>query len=270
MVYSGGNKPIAPISDPYTMFNKLYGQMKDRESLNSVLDDLQEDLRKLKEVVSSEDAKLLEEHATLIRETEQELRSSNDNVLNHAVPELEPGVRNDNDNMPRISKMQIDLMVNSFIGNFTRIATLQFTNSVGQAKMKWLGVDEGHHELSHEPNSNEAAQEKLTKINTWYCEQIAYLAKRLAETPEPNGEGSMLDNTTIIWTNELGEGNSHTLNDIPFVLIGGGLNFKMGRSLRLPKVSHNRLLMSIAHGMGHHIERFGNPDYCGDGPLVLS
>jgi len=270
MVYSGGNKPIAPISDPYAMFNKLYGQMKDRESLRSVLDDLQEDLRKLKEVVSSEDAKLLDEHATLIRETEQELRSSTDQVLNHAVPELEPGVRNENDNMPRISKMQIDLMVNSFIGDFTRIATLQFTNSVGQAKMKWLGVEEGHHELSHEPNSNEAAQDKLTKINTWYCEQIAYLAKRLAETPEPNGDGSMLDNTTIIWTNELGEGNSHTLNDIPFVLIGGGLNFKTGRSLTLPKIAHNRLLMSIAHGMGHHIERFGNPDYCGDGPLVLS
>lgn len=270
MVYAGGNKPIAPISDPYAMFNKLYGQMKDRESLKSVLDDLQEDLRKLKEVVSSEDAKLLEEHATLIRETEQELRNSENDTLNHAVPELELGVRNENDNMPRISKMQIDLMVNSFIGDFTRIATLQFTNSVGQAKMRWLGVEEGHHELSHEPNSNTAAQDKLTKINTWYCEQIAYLAKRLAETPEPNGEGSMLDNTTIVWTNELGEGNSHTLNDIPFVLIGGGLNFKMGRSLNLPKIAHNRLLLSIAHGMGHHLERFGNPDYCGDGALVLS
>ncbi len=269
MVYAGGNKPIAPISDPYAMFNKLYGQMKDRESLKSVLDDLQEDLRKLKEVVSSEDAKLLEEHATLIRETEQELRNSENDTLNHAVPELEPGVRNENDNMPRISKMQIDLMVNSFIGDFTRIATLQFTNSVGQAKMRWLGVEEGHHELSHEPNSNTAAQDKLAKINTWYCEQIAYLAKRLAETPEPNGEGSMLDNTTIVWTNELGEGNSHTLNDIPFVLIGGGLNFKMGRSLNLPKIAHNRLLLSIAHGMGHHLERFGNPDYCGDGALVL-
>jgi hypothetical protein len=270
MVYAGGNKPIAPISDPYAMFNKLYGQTKDRESLKSVLDDLQEDLRKIKEVVSSEDAKLLEEHANLIRETEMELQSDTQSMLNHPVPELESGVRNDNENMPRISKMQIDLMVNSFIGDFSRIATLQFTNSVGQAKMKWLGVEEGHHELSHEPNSNAAAQDKLTKINTWYCEQIAYLAKRLAETPEPSGDGSMLDNTTIIWTNELGEGNSHTLNDIPFVLIGGGLNFKMGRSLHLPRIAHNRLLLSIAHGMGHHIDRFGNPNYCGDGPLVLS
>ncbi len=54
--------------------------------------------------------------------------------------------------------MQIDLMVNSFQNDFARVATLQMTNSVGQAKMRWLGIDEGHHELSHEPDSNEKAQ----------------------------------------------------------------------------------------------------------------
>ena len=52
---------------------------------------------------------------------------------------------------------------------------------------------------------------------------MAYLAKRLAETPEPGGSGSLLDNTLIVWTNELGKGNSHTLNNIPFVMVGGGL-----------------------------------------------
>ena len=100
---------------------------------------------------------------------------------------------------------------------------------------------------------------------------MAYLAKRLAETPEPGGEGSLLDNTTIVWTNELGKGNSHTLNDIPFVLVGGGLDGPaMGRSLKLSKVPHNRLLLSLAHGMGHEIKRFGNPDFCTDGPLALA
>ena len=53
-------------------------------------------------------------------------------------------------------------------------------------------------------------------------------AKRLAETPEPDGDGTLLDNTLIVWTNELGKGNSHTLDDIPFVLVGGGCGFKMG------------------------------------------
>jgi len=93
----------------------------------------------------------------------------------------------------------------------------------------------------------------------------------LAETPEPGGEGSLLDNTTVVWTNELGKGNSHTLNDIPFVLVGGGLNnIRMGRSLKLGKIPHNRLLLSLAHGMGHEITRFGNVDHCTDGPLSLS
>ena len=94
----------------------------------------------------------------------------------------------------------------------------------------------------------------------------------------------------------MGKGNSHTLDNIPFVLVGNGLDFKMGRSLRFEKnppgrvlkaldqglevitgkslrtdkVAHNRLLLSLAHGFGHHITKFGNPDFCGDGPLSLT
>ena len=270
MVYTGPNKPIAPIDDPYQMFKKLYGRQKDQAALASILDDVQADLKKVRDVVSNEDKKLLEEHATFVREMEQELKANVGQKLTHAVPELEPGIREENDNMPKISKMQIDLMVNSFQADFTRVATLQYTNSVGMAKMNWLGVKEGHHELSHEPDSNASAQEKLTKINKWFAEQLAYLCKKLANTPEPGGPGNMLDNTTIIWTNELGQGNSHTLDNIPFVLVGGGLGFKMGQSLKFKKVAHNRLLMSIAHGFGHNIKKFGNPDFCAAGPLSLS
>jgi hypothetical protein len=267
MSYVGPNKPLAPIDNPYQMFSKLYGRQKDQESLSSILDDLQSDLHKVSSLVSAEDRRLLEEHTTFVRELEQELKPTGASQIAHAVPQLEPGVKEDNDNIPVISKQQIDLMVSSFAADFARVATLQYTNSVGGARMRWLGVDEGHHELSHEPDSNEKVQEKLTKINHWYCEQLAYLAQRLAETPEPGGEGSLLDNTLIVWTNELGKGNSHTLDNIPFVLVGNGLDFKMGRSLKYKGVPHNRLLLSLAHGVGHHIEQFGNPNFCGDGPL---
>jgi hypothetical protein len=270
MVYAGPNKPVAPIDDPYQMFTRLYGKKKDQELLASVLDDVKDDLQKVKKAISTEDRRLLDEHTTFVREMEQELRAAAKEKARVRVPELERGVRRHNDNMPRISKMQIDLLVNSFAADFARVATLQLTNSVGGARMKWLGVDEGHHQLSHEPDSNDKAQEKLTKINKWFCEQLAYLARRLAETPEPGGGGSLLDNTLIVWTNELGKGNSHTLDNIPFVLVGGGLGFKMGRSLKLPKVPHNRLLLALAHGFGHRITRFGNPDFCGGGALSLS
>jgi hypothetical protein len=266
MVYAGPNKPIAPVDDPYQMFAKLYGRMKDQESLKSILDDLQEDLRKVGAAVSAEDRKLLEEHAAFVRETEQELRAARPDA-GHAVPELEPGVKGENDNMPRIARMQIELMVNSFAADFARVATLQFTHSVGGARMRWLKVDEGHHELSHKPDNDRDSQDKLTRINRWYCEQLAYLARRLADTPEPGGGGSLLDNTLLVWTNELGKGNSHTLDNIPFVLVGNGLDFRMGRSIKYPRLPHNRLLLALAHGMGHRIERFGNPNFCAGGPL---
>lgn len=268
MVYAGPNKPIAPIDVPYQMFNKLYGRLKDQESLRSVLDELQDDLKKVRAAVNSADRKLLDEHTTLVRELEQELRNSPTTTTTHAVPQLEAGVKDDNDNMPQLSKMQIDLLVNSLTADFARVATLQFTNSVGQAKMRWLDIQEGHHDLSHHDDNKEESQQKLTKINHWYCEQLAYLASKLAATPESGGEGSMLDHTTIVWTNELGKGNSHTLDNIPFVLVGGGLGYEMGRSLKLPMVPHNRLLLSLAQSFGHDLKRFGNPDYCADGPLT--
>jgi hypothetical protein len=267
MSYAGPNKPVSPIDNPYQMFNKLYGRAKDQESLKSVLDDLREDLNQVRSKVSAEDRRILEEHTTIVREMEEELRAADTKDVGHAVPVIEQGVRKDNDNMPQISKLQIDLLVNSFAADFARVATLQYTNSVGQARFRWLGIEEGQHDLSHKPDSDADAQEKLTRINHWYCEQVAYLAKRLAETPEPGGVGSLLDNTTIIWTNELGQGNSHTLNNIPFVLVGNGLGMKMGRSLRYDKVAHNRLLLSIAHAWAIASTALATPIIAGDGPL---
>ena len=268
MVYAGPNKPVAPIDDPYQMFAKLYGRLNDQESVKSVLDDIREDLARIASVLPAEDRRLLEEHTSLVRDLEKEL-TQNVSANSHPEPKIELGVLQDNDQMPKISRMQIELVVASLAADFTRVATLQFTNSVGQARMKWLGVDEGQHDLSHEPNSNGIAQEKLVKINAWYAGEVAHLARRLAETPEPGNDGSLLDHTTIVWTNELGEGNSHTLDDIPWVLVGSGLGFTTGRAMQFQNLPHNRLLLSLAHAMGHlELNRFGNPDYCIDGPLT--
>ena len=268
MSYAGANQPVAPLDDPYQTFQKLYGRTKDRALLASVLDDLQEELKAVRAGVGAEDRKILDEHTTLVREVEKELQAASREDVGHAAPPLAPGIRRDNDNIPQLSKLQIDLLVRGFAADAARVATLQYTNSVGQARMRWLGIEEGQHDLSHEPDSNEKAQEKLTKVNKWYCEQVAYLAQKLAETPEPGGSGSLLDNTTIVWTNELGQGNSHTLDNIPFVLVGGGAGFQMGRSLDFKNAPHNRLLIALAHGYGHNVKTFGNPSYCADGPLT--
>lgn len=273
MVYAGPNKPVAPIDDPYQMFAKLYGDQRGRQALGSVLDEVRDDFRKIADLVGDEDRRLLEEHAEFVRAMERQVAADLDrSEVGHPAPRLEPGVRDVNEEMPRVSRMQIDLLVHSLAADFARVATLQYTNSVGNARMSWVGVNEGHHELSHRPDDDRDAQQKLTRVNRWYAGEVAHLAQRLAETPEPGGAGSMLDNTLIVWTNELGKGNTHTLEDIPFVLIGGSGKESWGvrgeRALALGGVPHNRLLLWLANSYGMDLKHFGKPDFCADGPLT--
>lgn len=272
MSYAGANQPVAPIDNPYQMFGKLYGRMKDRDNLVSVLDDVREDLTRVSAKLSARDKALLDQHVTIVRNLEKELQHKDtDAKMAHPMPELDPSVELVNDNTPQISRMQIDLLVNSLSNDMTRVATLQYMRSVGQAQMRWLGIQEGHHSLSHEPDNNQDSYGKLKKINTWFAGELAYLAKRLSETPEPSGEGSMLDHTLIVWTNELGKGNSHTLDNIPCVIIGGAPGVKTGRSLKLEKVPHNRLWLALAHTMGHdQLQTFGKAELCEGGALSLT
>lgn len=269
MVYGGPNQPLPPTSNPYRMFEKMYGKVQDRENLLSVLGDLQADIVQSKRIQDSRDLELLKEQAGLMNRMERDLVASRQMNFNVDPIKLPINVADIDENMPQLSRMQIDLLINGFQNDLNRIATLQYTNSVGQARMKWLDVSEGHHQLSHEPDKNKDAQEKLTRINTWYCEQLAYLCKRLAESKEPGTDQSMLDNTLVVWTNELGHGNSHTLNNLPFVMVGGGFGFEMGRFVKVQNVSTTRVWMAIAHAMGHQLESFGLAKLCKEGPVKL-
>ena len=269
MCYAGPNQPIAPVSDPYSMYTKLYGKQEERENLLNVLDLLNRDAKQLKQPDDPRDREQLKAHLRNLKRTQGDLRDGAKTKFNASPLKLTPNVADEDNNMPELAKMQIDLMVNAFENDLNRIATLQFSKSVGSAKMRWLDVNEGHHQLSHLPDEDKKAQEKLTRINTWYCEQIAYLAQQLKETKEPGTDQSMLDNTMIIWTNELGHGNSHSLNNLPFVFVGGGFGFEMGQYKKVKKVSTDRLWLALAHQMGHQIESFGLPTLPQDGPIEL-
>ncbi len=269
MSYGGPNQPIAPIDDPYRMFDKMYGTMKDRENLLSVLDFVQQDIEATKSTVDPRDLKLLNSHKRFVGQMNADLKNSGNTTYATDPIELPKNVANISENMPELSKMQIDLMVNGFANDLNRVSTIQYTRSVGNEKMRWLDVKEGHHQLSHDPDDKKDSQEKLRRINTWYCEQVAYLCKRLEETKEPGTDKSMLDNTLVVWTNELGHGNSHTLQNLPMVMVGGGFGFDMGRFTKVKDVSTTRLWMAIAHAMGHQLDTFGLAKLCKDGPVKL-
>ena len=271
MCYAEANRPLAPIDDPKLMFNRLYGGAQQRQLVASVLDYVRDDLRRAERLISREDRQLLEQHLQSVRQLEQDMAAAAAQTeLQHPEPEIDPTIELVNDNTPLISRMQIDLLVNALANDMTRVASLQYMRSVGEARMRWLGVEEGHHSLSHEPDNNEAAYDKLKRINAWFAGELAYLAGRLAATPEPDGSGNLLENTQILWVNELGKGNSHTLSDIPFLLVGGGAGFRTHRALDLGGVPHNRLWLALAQGMGDvELQTFGSEKYCEAGPLSL-
>lgn len=267
--YAGPNQPITPLSDPQQTFQTLYGGLKDKETIGSVLDKVGGELKDLAAKLPAEDRDVLERHLTHVREYEKKLSNSEVGELRHPAPPPDPKIELINDQIPAVSRAQIELLANAFANDQARVATLQYTNSVGNARMNWVGVEDGHHALSHDPDHAKESFEKLVKINRWFAGEVAFLADRLAALPDPSGQGSLLDHTTILWTNELGKGNSHLQDNLPFLLLGGGLGFKMGRFLDLGGVAHNRLWLSIAHAFGHPIPTFGNPALCQDGPLQL-
>ncbi len=268
MVFAGPNEPIAPIDDPYAMYSKLYGKIEERENLLRVLNLIEKDFKRSADGFHPDDQQRLGKNAHRVHQMRNDL-AADTTELNVAPVELSLDVANTNDNMPELAKMQMDLLVNSFENDLNRIATFQFNKSVSNARMNWLDVKEGHHSLSHLPDKDKAAQEKLTRINTWFAEQVAYLVKQLSETKEPGTDQPMIDNTLVLWTNELGHGNSHTLNNLPFVMVGGGFGFEMGKYTKVDRVSTDRVWLAIANAMGHNIETFGLPSLPKDGPITF-
>src|SRR6266446_5228582 len=112
MSYGGPNKPVGPVSDPYQMYQKLYGQMKDKENLQSILTEVRGDLKKVRKLISAEDRRLLDEHESLVRQMEKDIAEASRQKLRASPPALEEGIKDQNDNVPKLSRMQIDLLVN--------------------------------------------------------------------------------------------------------------------------------------------------------------
>src|SRR5262249_43983040 len=146
---------------------------------------------------------------------------------------------------------------------------LQWSRSVSQTRFSWLNITEGHHDLSHRPDDDAAAVDKLTRINTWYAQQLAGLIARLQATPD-GARGTVFRQTPNLGCNELAKGNAHGRVGAPYVLAGSaGGALLTGRYLAYDgqSVPHNNLLVSILNAMGVPDRTFGKPDWC-TGPLT--
>jgi hypothetical protein len=277
-IYKGPAEPLSPEDNPLALFDRLFQgfspaepAMTDRLAAQrkSVLDVLRNDLSRLGAVVAVDDRPKVEAHLEALRSVERRLSGAGLSCS----PVAPPGTTDPraNDSMPLMSKLQIEVLAQAIACGSTRIASLQFDrNENSSTRFTWLWPDEprGHHELSHNDESDGAdAIGKLAGINAWYMEQLAYLMDLLAAVPE--GDGSVLDNTIIVWGSEIGNGSDHSDYPVPFLVAGGTSRFQGGRYYDMDGVRHARLLVSLAHLFGlSAVETYGVTD-TGRGPLSV-
>jgi hypothetical protein len=166
-------------------------------------------------------------------------------------------------NVPDHMKLMLDLIVLAFQMDKTRVATLMLNNDLSQMNFKFLEGVQGalHLDLTH--NGRAADKEAMyLKTNQFHIAQFAYLTQRMKEIPE--GEGSLLDNSILMLTSSLFDGDAHGANQLPFLLTGkGGGSIKTGRILDyLDKPDEHRkacsLHLSLMDRMGVNLDRFGD------------
>ncbi len=274
-IYAGANQPLAPEDDPYTMFARLFGDVgQDDTSLEriraerrSVIDLVKADLAGMQVRLGKAEQYKLDAHLEGIRDIEKLLEFGGPGGAACDVQTVGGGLDVfANDNFPALSRVQLDMLVTALTCGLSNVVSMQWSRGLSPTRFTWLGSTEEHHELSHSGDGDTAAQRQLTDINTWYAGEVAYLLGKLDAIPE--GNGSMLDNTLVVWGNALAKGSTHSSFPVPFVLAGGaGGYFNTGRFIDYGDELQNRLLVSICDALGlDEVDTYGDMDD-GSGPL---
>jgi len=296
MSYTGaGGQVVEPFDDPSVAFNTLFANVGDSASTTarrnsrrkSVLDGVTGELTALSASLSGSDKAKVESHLTQIRQIETQLQvsmpmnvctkppapaltASAPIIYNASGMETKQDPSADND-VPMRHDLVRKMLLASMACDMTRVGTIMMAPSRSDIFLSWIagGVTESHHDYSHEGDTNTTAQQRLVAINQWYAKQVAEMITLLKGVKE--GAGTMWDNTVLLWANELGVGNAHSHTQIPLMLAGnaGGF-FKTGQAIKMPSgTPHNRLLLSLIHGMGlTDVKTFGTAKFCADGPLT--
>ncbi len=279
--------PIPPRLDPQQIFIDLFGTLDPNNSeeakarlerKKSILDYVDRRYVALSAKLGAGDRQKLDQHLTKIRELEQSLENG---VVPSAICQLpeavdtsdyDPatGLNSADDGsilntttdaaIPKVGQFMIDMMVMAFACDITGAGTLQWTDTEAKHTFPWLSLNQHHHFYQHDGGFR---PEECEQIYRWYSEQHAYLLQALDAVDM--GDHTLLDESVVFFGSELADPPSHSKDNMPFLLGGGGGGLRGGRFLRnesLADRSHNNLLSAILNLFGIEAQTFGNPDFC--------
>ena len=256
--------PVNPEVNPKLAFDRLFAGSNPAESKEararrelfnkSVLDFVMDDARQLQANLGATDRRKLDEYLTAVREIERRIEQSGKFEIrtpsgDTTLPE--------NYSFEQHIRLMFDIQVLAFQTDSTRVSTFIVAHDGSDRRYPFIGVKEGHHELSHHDNKEEK-KAKIAKINHFHTTQFAYFLDKLKAVKE--GEGTLLDNCMILYGSGIADGNEHAHHNLPILLAGrGGGTLKTGRHVKLEgRVPLNNLYLSMLDRLGAPIERFGD------------
>jgi uncharacterized protein DUF1552 len=212
--------------NPRKVFERMFGQgdseaarLVRRQEDRSILDAVTTQATGLQGKLGSHDRATLDNYLEGVREIERRLTRAESQVAANAdiaIPQAPSGVPFEYEEHVRL---MYDLLALSFSADITRVFTFMMGREVSNRTYTQVGVTEGHHAVSHHQNKPEKL-EMLARIQAFHIGLFGEFVKNLDEIPD--GEGSLLDNSILLYGSNMSNSNAHDHYPLPNVLVGGG------------------------------------------------
>jgi hypothetical protein len=255
--------PMTPEVDPRAAFERLFGNGDSAASAEaaarrtiyrkSVLDFVLDDARRLERRLSASDRRKMDEYLTAVRDLERRIERAEQFPTpavpaGYAAPEIF-------ETYEQHMQLMYDVLALAFQTDSTRVATFIVAHDGSNRPYPNIGIRDGHHDLSHHRN-DEDKKKKLAQINRYHATQFARFLDRLKSTPE--GNGTLLDNCTILYGSGLSDGNQHNVRDLPILVAGSGTK-AFGSHTRVEKDTPlTNLYRTMLRNVGVATEKVGD------------
>jgi uncharacterized protein DUF1552 len=266
MSWRGPTSPLPAEINPRTVFERLFGEGDSTDATarqarlaheKSVLDYVTASLSRLRMRIGAGDQRKLEEYLESVRDIERRIQRAEEQSATLLLPNIErPGAVPDD--YMQYTKLMIDMQVVSWQTDMTRVSSFMLGRDGSNRAYREIGISDGHHTISHHQSDPEKV-DKLIKIDELHVAMFAYLLEKLKGTPE--GDGTLLDHSMVLFGSSISESNIHTHDDLPIVLAGGANGRLAGnRHLAYPKETPlNNLFLNMFDLAGvPHVDGFGD------------
>jgi hypothetical protein len=261
--WASPNDPLPMIRNPRAAFDLLFGAGADnsdraarRKDNGSILDWVVGEMASLKRDLGPTDRRRVDQYLENVRELErriQAIEAKNSSGDERLIPEAPAGVP---DSFEEHVKLMFDIQVLAFQSDMTRVVSFKTGRDASSRTFPESGTNKGFHPASHHGGREQAVLE-FNMINKYHMAMMPYFLQRLQDTKD--ADGSLLDNTTIIYGSPMADGNIHNHRRCPLIIMGGSNLHPGGMHLKAPDGTPMAdVMLSLLHGYGIDTPNFGD------------